>query len=70
MPRFALRHLCVSFAAARLCANSSPAGRARKGPAPVSYAIDHYLTVLMFLQLNLEIPQYEFSDGDSKLVIG
>ncbi|CAA7258746.1 unnamed protein product [Cyclocybe aegerita] len=29
-------------------------GRARKGPAP----------------LNLEIPQYEFTEGDSKLVIG
>jgi len=29
-------------------------GRARKGPAP----------------LNLEVPQYEFSEGDDKLVIG
>ncbi|KAF8905443.1 Rieske [2Fe-2S] iron-sulfur domain-containing protein [Gymnopilus junonius] len=29
-------------------------GRARKGPAP----------------LNLEVPQYEFSDGDEKVVIG
>ena len=35
-------------------ANSSTAGRIRKGPAP----------------LNLEVPAYEFSEADEKLVIG
>jgi len=46
------------------------AGRVRKGPAPVSDYICHLVFDLTAPQLNLEVPQYEITEGDSKLVIG
>jgi len=50
----------------------SIAGRARKGPAPVRGTISGStpMTETFPLQLNLEIPPYEFNDADGKLVIG
>ena len=55
------------------CANTLPiAGRARKGPAPVRRTLSGSasMTETSSLQLNLEIPPYEFNDADGKLVIG
>ena len=46
------------------------AGRARKGPAPVSSTNMSRSKYSSFLQLNLEVPAYEFSETDDKLVIG
>lgn len=48
------------------------AGRARKGPAPVRKTIygSTMMTEASPLQLNLEIPPYEFNDAEGKVVIG
>ncbi len=47
-------------------------GRIRKGPAPVRHvgaAHIHSLLTPSPLQLNLEVPEYSFSD-DEKIIIG
>lgn len=49
------------------------AGRIRKGPAPVSLlpflsCMDSHVQI--YLQLNLEVPQYDFNDAEGKLIIG
>ena len=50
------------------------AGRARKGPAPVSFIVYCRFvadcTHFLLSQLNLEIPPYSFLEADAKLIIG
>ena len=68
----------ISVSVARLSGEPSSltfrtAGRIRKGPAPVSLSglpyVVHFFTKFG-LQLNLEVPQYDFNDAEGKLIIG
>ena len=66
--------ICLSlwyFFYARVLTVIFAAGRVRKGPAPVSrWICCLYFVILPAIKLNLEVPQYEITEGDSKLVVG